>query len=79
MDTEPLKHASAPQHTARQDGSLVASQKLEYFHHLHNNNYNMETYSMEPVLRDHMQPSVLNSSVFPAVVPHSSLVDVVGH
>lgn len=39
----------------------------------------METYSMEPVLRDHMQPSILNSFVFPAVVPHSSLVDVVGH
>lgn len=78
MDTETLKHASAPQHTARQDGSLV-SQKPEYFHHLHNNNNNMETYSMEPVLRDHMQPSILNSFVFPAVVPHSSLVDVVGH
>lgn len=60
-------------------GHLLLARNLNTSTFLHNNNDNMETYSVEPVLRDHMQPSVLNSSIFPAVVPHSSLVDVVGH
>lgn len=34
---------------------------------------------MEPVLGDHLQPSLLHPSVLPGVVPHTALVDVVSH
>ena len=34
---------------------------------------------MQPVLGDHMQPSFFHSSVFAAVVPDTTLVDVVRH
>lgn len=38
-----------------------------------------ETYSVQPVLGDHVQPSLFHSSVLPAVVSHTALVYVVGH
>lgn len=75
MDTETLERVSVPQHTAQQDTCHLSS-KCELFHHLHSN---MNTYSVQPVLRDHVKPSLLHSLVLPAVVPCSPLVDVVGH